>query len=190
MTFENDVKLLSKLLLDIDKQLLEFNEIVPYEYNRDAYSPRLINLLLSTSSQIEAYCNLFIVECNLHPSTSANDGIKGVLREMNQNGVLSNMDWTTIFTEKFQPFDGVYEWWTKNNKIKHSLATYILSVKYHHVVTAIVALHSLERLAYAKIHNILNGIDLLDINKWDKKSNISWQTAHELFHTYTAPKQL
>ena len=53
-----DLQLTDKIVDDIDLQLKEFNEIIPYEYNIDAYSPRLVNLLLSTCTIIERFCKL------------------------------------------------------------------------------------------------------------------------------------
>jgi hypothetical protein len=194
MTYtKQDVELLDKIVNDIDLQLKEFNEILPYEYNKNAYSPRLINLLLTTCVIIEKYCKLMQVECNLPAPTRENGGIRQLLKNIDQNGVLRNMEWTTAFNDNFQPFDGNYDWWALYNDTKHDTSFNITDVKYHHVVTAIVALHSLQRLVHAKLTNnwtTLHGKDLLDITKWDKRSNLSWQTHHELFHTYTAPKNL
>lgn len=132
------------------------------------------------------------MECNLPESTPQTGGIRQLLRTIDQNGVLSNMEWTTVFYDNFQPFDGIYDWWRLYNDTKHTETFSITDVKYRHVVTAIVALHSLQRLVYAKLTKdwtTLHGADLLDITKWDKKTNLSWQTRHNLFHTYTAPKK-
>jgi hypothetical protein len=190
MNFEELTSRLSKLVTDIDKQLKDFNEIIPYEHNQDAYSPRLVNMLLSTCSQIESFCKLIKNECNLPEPTSRNGGIRELLKKIDHNDVLSNMEWITSFYENFQPFDDIYDWWKKYNDIKHDMKTQILNVKYKHVLNAIVALHTLERLAYAKIQNNLNGRHLIDSNNWEKKSNQLWSTNHELFYTYTAPKTI
>lgn len=193
MTYtKQDLELPNKIVNDIDLQLKEFNEILPYEYNKNAYSPRLVNLLLTTCTVIERFCKLIQVECDLPEPTQKNGGIRQLLTNIDQNGVLGNMEWTTAFYDKFQPFDGIYTWWKLNNDTKHDISFNITDVKYCDVVTAIVALHSLQRLAYAKFTDdwtTLHGADLLDITKWDKKTNLSWHTHHELFHTYTAPKK-
>lgn len=189
---EEDLELPSKIVNDIDLQLKEFNEIIPFEYNQDAYSPRLVNLLLTTCSLIESYCKLIQIECSLPAPTQQNGGIRELIRTIDQSGVLANMDWTTAFHDTFQPFDGVMDWWEKYNATKHDLKLKITDVRYKHVVTAIVALHSLQRLAHAKHTKdwtCLQGEDLLDISKWEKKTDLSWHTHYELFHTYTAPKK-
>jgi len=116
------------------------------------------------------------------------DGMKDVLKQLNQNEVLSLMEWTTNFNDSFKPFDGNYDWWTKYNKVKHHLTTDILTIQYSHVVNAIVALVSLQRLAMAKISQNLNGTDLIDISKWDANSKWSYYSSLQNFHTYTGPK--
>jgi len=192
MTYaKQELSLLNKIVDDIDLQLKEFNEIVPYEYNKDAYSPRLVNLFLTTCTVIESFCKLIQVECNL-PTLEKNGGIRGLLKNIDKNGVLSNMEWITDFNEHFQPFDGVYDWWSKNNDAKHDLKTNILNIKYRDVLTTIVALHSLERLANAKFDEIkpVIGLDLLNIATWEKKSNRWYKTTHDLFHTFTAPRSI
>lgn len=188
---EHDLQLLRKIVNDIDLQLKEFNEIIPYEYNQEAYSPRLINMLLTTCSLIESYCKLIQRECSL-PEPSGNGGIKKLILKIDQSGVLANMEWHTVFHDSFQPFDGVMDWWDKYNATKHDLKLTVTSVKYKHVVTAIVALHTLQRLTHAKTSTDwiqLHGVELLDIAKWERKTNLLWATHHELFYTYTAPKK-
>ena len=98
-----------------------------------------------------------------------------------------------LLTLTFQRFDGVMDWWDKYNTTKHDLKLTVTSVKYKHVVTAIVALHTLQRLVHAKTSTDwiqLHGSDLLDISKWKKKTELLWITHHELFSTYTAPKKI
>jgi len=185
-----DLTLPDKIITDIDLQLKEFNQIIPYEYNTNAYSPRLVNLLLSTCTIIERFCKLIQIECSLPAPTPQNGGIRQLISNIDQNGVLANMNWTTVFNNTFQPFDGTYDWWQLYNNTKHDSNFNITDVKYHHVVTAIVALHSLQRLAYAKVDTrgtMLQGNDLLDITKWSQTSGLSWHTTHELFHTNTGP---
>ncbi|AFS82632.1 hypothetical protein [Candidatus Nitrosopumilus sediminis] len=186
-----DLKILDQVMNDIDLQLKDFNYIIPYEYNQEAYSPRLVNLLLTTCIVIERYCKILQIECQL-PEPDGNGGIRGVLRNLDGNGVLANMKWTTSFNEEFQPFDGTYAWWQMYNDTKHEETFSITDVKYRQVVTAILALHSLQRLAWAKLTTNwtkLNGMDLLDIEKWDEESDLSWSTRHGLFHTYSGPKK-
>lgn len=189
---EDDLQLLAKIVNDMDLQLKEFHEIIPYEYNQEAYSPRLVNLLLTTCSLIESYCKLIQRECSLPEPTTSNGGIRNLIKKIDQTGVLRNMEWHTIFHDSFQPFDGVMEWWEKYNGTKHDLKLTVTGVKYKHVVTAIVALHTLQRLVHAKTSTDwtqLHGADLLDITKWETKTNLLWSTHHELFYTYTAPKR-
>lgn len=189
-TIEN-LRILDQVMNDIDLQLKDFNYIVPYEYNQEAYSPRLVNLLLTTCIIIERYCKILQIECQLPEPNMTNGGIRGLLKKIDNNRVLANMEWTTAFNEKFQPFDGTYAWWQMYNDTKHVETFSIIDVKYRHVVTAIVALHSLQRLAWAKLTTNwiqLHGADLLDVSKWNKESNLSWKTSHGLFHTYSAPK--
>jgi len=44
MSFSFEIRELKRIWEDLEKQLLEFNEIVPFEKNpHDVYSPRLVN---------------------------------------------------------------------------------------------------------------------------------------------------
>src|SRR2546428_10865115 len=98
MTYsKKDLELPNKIVDDIDLQLKEFNQIIPYEYNKNAYSPRLVNLLLTTCAVIERFCKLIQVECNLPEPTRENGGIRKLLTNIDQNVVLKNMEWTTAF---------------------------------------------------------------------------------------------
>ncbi|OLD21267.1 MAG: hypothetical protein AUI59_03270 [Thaumarchaeota archaeon 13_1_40CM_2_39_13_1] len=88
--YDTNWTFLYELLIDTERQLGEFNERVPFKYNKDVFSPRLVNLLLMACTQIEALCKIFITELKLRKPTRKN-GMRGVIAEIDKNGVLSNM---------------------------------------------------------------------------------------------------
>ncbi len=115
--------------------------------------------------------------------------MKDVLRQLDHGGVLSNMDWKSIFGTTQQPFSNDYEWWTKYNKIKHYLISEVHTVKFHHVMDAIVALESLHRLAVAKKEFNMSNTEILDSNNWEKDGFQRFTSNLELFMTTTTPKR-
>ena len=167
MVFPGYDELLLELLYDTERQLEDFNHLVPFKYNKDVYSPRLVNLLHTTCTQIETLCSLLVPELNL-PGPQG-DGIKDVLRQLDANGVLSKMNiYSRKMDEKFQPFvGGTYEWWTRNNKIKHDLLAKGRAIKYRTVVDGIAALVCLHRLSSAMFNSTtFLPSEILDSQNW------------------------
>jgi hypothetical protein len=167
VVFASYDELLLELLYDTERQLEEFSHLVPFKYNKDVYSPRLVNLLLTTCTQIETLCELLVPELQL-PGKQG-DGIKDVIRQIDTNGILSKMNiYSKKLDEKFRPFaNGTYDWWTKNNKVKHELLVKGRAIKYHTVVDGIAALVCLHRLSNA-MHNSksFTASEMLDSQNW------------------------
>ena len=66
--FQTDLENLGKLHNDLEKQMLTFDEVVPYERQRTAqiYSPRLLNMMLVCGAQVEAVTRLVSNRCDIH----------------------------------------------------------------------------------------------------------------------------
>ncbi|MEW5841379.1 MAG: hypothetical protein AB1753_10295 [Thermoproteota archaeon] len=165
MSLASDQDFLAELLYDTEKQLADFNDIIPFKYNKNVFSPRLVNLHLTTCSQIEALCGLFITELNLMGPSG--NGMKDVMLELDVNGVLSNMkiDWYSL-GETFSPFTTGYDWWVKYNKTKHKMVAEAKNLKYSDVANGLAALAGLHRLASAMRLYVYTKNDILDKTKW------------------------
>ena len=93
--FQFDLENLKKLHTDLEKQMLQFDEVVPYERQRTAhiYSPRLLNMMLVCGAQIEAVTRLISRRCNF---VEQNGGIPSLIREINKKLVLSKFTIVSI----------------------------------------------------------------------------------------------
>ena len=74
---------LQKLHEDIEKQLLQFDEIIPYEQQTtaDIFSPRLLNMMLFCCPQIEAVTKLISEKCDF-PLNENDDKFEGNKKSM------------------------------------------------------------------------------------------------------------
>lgn len=103
-----EFQLLEKLHEDLEKQLITFDEIVPFERQRTAliFSPRMLNMLLSCCPQIESLVELICKRCNIPLKQKNQHGklidrsIRELIEEINHDNVLSKM---TITGKKTQP---------------------------------------------------------------------------------------
>jgi len=182
-------KILSEFLSDTERQLKNFSDNVPFEYNPDVYSPRLLNLLLVTCAQIEALCWFFMAEFSW--ALPQNQGMKWVISQLDQNNVLSQMKLKSTLTPNLIcPFSGSYAWWTKYNDSKHDLVTKSQDVKYADVIDAISAYFALFNLAVTRIETTASEADLLSGNNWDLDSHRQFWSSEHLFVTDTAYKDL
>ena len=151
MTFEVDLKNLKRLHRDSEKQLLEFNEIVPYEHNpANVYSPKLVNLLLTVGPQIENLTDLIIIQLQLSPE---GNGLSSRIKELDKDGVLSSFEITSMpQNTQFHPFTEDFSWWEIYNKTKHDLSRSQFEITYLSVINSLAVLASLHRLANIVLH--------------------------------------
>lgn len=141
--FQLELENLRKLHIDLEKQMLDFDEIIPYERQRTAqiYSPRLLNMMLVCATQIEAITRLISSKCNLVTT----GGIPSLIRKINQNAVLSNFNIISIpHRLQFTPFTEDLEWWDAYNDLKHDLLDKQFKITYATVMNAFAALSSLS----------------------------------------------
>src|SRR5689334_10341647 len=105
---------LQKLHLDLEKQMLNFDEIVPFERQRTAeiYSPRLLNMMLVCGAHIESVTKLISRRCDFNYPD-----LRTAIRTINKKGVLSNFGIISIPHELvFTPFTDSLEWWESYNE--------------------------------------------------------------------------
>lgn len=171
---------LQKLHEDIEKQLLKFDEIIPYEKQTSAeiFSPRLLNMMLSCCPQIEAITKLISERCDFPLNETNNENndrkkpisVPKLIKKINENGVLSNLflqvkmhDYGAGFT----PFEQGMKWWQKYADLKHGLTFKHTEINYTHVMEAFTALAGLHCIA-SMIERFYNydPLDILDKNNW------------------------
>lgn len=103
MVFSETLKESHLIHKDLETQFLEFDSIIPFEKQTcmDIYSPRLVNMLLTTCPQIESIC----VMLNDHMKITKNGNIPALMEEINRNKVLEKIVIYSKFTKKkFFPF--------------------------------------------------------------------------------------
>ncbi len=147
-SFEYDLNNLRKLHTDLEKQMIQFDEIIPFERQTTAkiFSPRLLNMMISCGPQIEAITELICVRCNIELPKKKN--IPELIQKMNSKGVLSNLEISTLAHGiLFTPFTRDLEWWQTYNDLKHELAQKQSKTTYTVVMDALAALAALHRLA-------------------------------------------
>lgn len=144
--FKIDLESLRKLHTDLEKQMLMFDEVVPYERQRTAqiYSPRLLNMMLVCGAQIEAVTRLIARRGNF----SDYDNIPSLIRQINQKTVLSKFQIVSIpYRLLFTPFTKELSWWNAYNELKHELKEKQFKITYTIVMDAFAALSALHYLA-------------------------------------------
>lgn len=171
--FQNDLENLKKLHVDLEKQMLNFDEIIPFERQRTAevYSPRLLNMMLVCGAQIEAVTGLILRKCGISDN---NEGIRPLIRKINQKKVLSNFKIMSIPHKlQFSPFTNDLVWWESYNQLKHDLQDKQFIIKYTTVMDAFAALAGLHCLANQLLLVSNNDISkVLDHKNWIPDSTI------------------
>jgi hypothetical protein len=136
---------LKKLHTDLEKQMLKFDEIIPYERQETAkiYSPRLLNMMLACCPQIEAVTKLIAEKCNFTGNV-----VPKLIQKINNNAVLSKFSIVSIPHQLlFTPFTKELSWWQAYNKLKHELTGKQFKLTYTIVMDAFAALAALHCLA-------------------------------------------
>ena len=153
---------LKKLHVDLEKQMLNFDEIVPFERQRTAeiYSPRLLNMMLVCGAQIDAVTRLIAKRCGFNH----NDHIPPLIRKINEKTVLSNFQIISIPHKlQFTPFTRDLEFWDAYNELKHELQEKQFKITYTRVMDGFAALATLHYLAGQLVavrdENITNVLD-------------------------------
>jgi hypothetical protein len=171
---------LVKLHVDLEKQMLSFDEVVPYERQRTAqiYSPRLLNMMLVCGVQVESITKLVLRRCNL----DNHDGIRPSIQKINKKAVLSNFNIISIpHRLQFTPFTRDLEWWESYNELKHELKEKQFKLTYSTVMDAFAALAALHCLTDKLI---INGDDMipkiLDAKYWTYNQNMYEVTKYNI----------
>lgn len=158
-----DLENLQKLHQDLEKQMLSFDEIIPFERQRtsEIYSPRLLNMMLVCGAHIETVTKLISRRCDFNY-----DDLRSSIRKINEKFVLSKFYIISIPHEiQFTPFTDKLEWWESYNELKHELQEKQFKITYTRVMDAFACLSALHFLAQKlmsiqdndEISNILNG---------------------------------
>lgn len=144
--YEMHLSNLKKLHVDLEKQMMKFDEIIPYERQATSriYSPRLLNLMLACCPQIEAIIKLISHRCGF-PNCSQ---IPKMIQKINEKGVLSNFQIISIPHKlQFTPFTKELSWWKAYNNLKHELTEKQFELTYAKIMDALAALAILHCLA-------------------------------------------
>ena len=169
-SYEDHLHNLKKLHIDLEKQMLKFDEILPYERQKtsEIYSPRLLNMMLACCPQIEATTKLISQKCKFSQKCNFSEkSVPGLIQKINEKNVLSNFKIVSIPHKlMFKPFTGELSWWSAYNNLKHELAEKQFELTYSKVMSAFAALTALHYLA-----SYLNGDDnhvqeILDKDSW------------------------
>ena len=150
----SELRLLEKLHEDLEKQLIAFDEIIPFERQRTAhiFSPRMLNMLLSCCPQIESLVEMICKICNIALKKNQNGklidkSIRELIGEINYDGVLAKI---TITGKKhglqFTPFTQELKWWITYNELKHNLGKKQDLVNYTILMDAFAALAAFYHL--------------------------------------------
>lgn len=174
--FKFELENLRKLQDDIEKQLLQFDEIIPYERQTTAkiFSPRLLNLMLSCCPQIEAVTKLLCNRCEIPLNELGENGrqkpisVPKLISKINAKAVLSGLEIQTISDQlMFTPFTLHLEWWQKYANLKHGLAKKQYDITYTDIMNAFSALAVLHYVTYHAIISFNETIPfLLDRKYW------------------------
>jgi len=165
MEFSFDIRELKRIWMDLEKQMFDFNEIIPYGRNpHDVYSPKLVNMMLITGPQIEAMAKLIVKKLKLKPKGK---GVPRYLKEINKNAVLSVQRIVSITSGLlFTPFPAEYAWWKSYNLTKHELLEEIFKIRYQKVIESLAALAILHRIYDVMEENPKHGKEVLDRKNW------------------------
>ncbi|MFM7797101.1 MAG: hypothetical protein ACKO7N_10095 [Candidatus Nitrosotenuis sp.] len=164
---------LEKLHIDLEKQMLTFDEIVPFERQTTAkiFSPRLLNIMLVCGAQIEAVTDLIVRRCNIeqkyvYKGKKKEKSVTQLIKDIDAHAVLSKMEIVSKSHEVlFSPFH--LDWWAKYNELKHELSTKHLQINYTTVMDSLAALSGLYCLAKKLLFvqdEVIN--DVLDHKSW------------------------
>ena len=143
-SYEFPLNNLKKLHADLEKQMLKFDEILPYGHQNasEIYSPLLVNMMLACCPQIEATTKWISTKCNF-----SKDSVPGRIQKINEKNVLSNFEIILIpHALPFSPFTELL-WWNAYNKLKHELTENQFELTYFEVMSAFAALTALHHLA-------------------------------------------
>lgn len=152
---------------DIERQFLEFNEIIPVKKNpiREIYSPRFFNMIHTLGSQVDALLQILLKDLGIKLKTK---NFPEYYSALNVNGVLSfqkvkcSLNHSTI-----QPFkESSPEWWNKYNKAKHDLPFGIESIRLNHILDSLAGLYVLNELAWTREIATDLAIDLPDFYRY------------------------
>ncbi len=171
------LKNLQKLHLDLEKQMVKFDEIIPYERQTTAkiFSPRLLNMILVCGPQIESVTRLIANRCNIPLDDAIDDSgtkqpksIPRLIHEINSKSVLSKFKIISrAHNLLFSPFVERLEWWQKYNDLKHGLGTKQFEINYTVVMDALAGLSTLYCLAdKLMIHHDNEVPEILDAKNW------------------------
>lgn len=148
---------LEKLHVDLEKQMIKFDEIIPYERQTTAkiFSPRLLNMMLACGPQIESVTKLIAKRCKIDLNDVIDDSgntmprsTPKLIHEINSKTVLSGFEIVTkLHNLQFTPFTLHLEWWNKYNDLKHGLSTKQFEINYAVVMDALAGLSGLHCLA-------------------------------------------
>ena len=172
LSFEYDLGNMKRLQKDSEEQLLNFNEIVPYEQNpSNIYSPKLVNLILQVGPQVENLIDLIMQKFGL---TSSRNGVPSRIDSINKKGVLSNLQIVSSpHGLLFTPFTKDLRWWDDYQKTKHDLSKFQFKVTYLSVMQSFAALAGLHRLADAIEKSGANSSDqILDRKNWKEFAGV------------------
>ncbi|CDI04944.1 hypothetical protein [Candidatus Nitrosotenuis uzonensis] len=148
---------LQKLHTDLEKQMMKFDEIIPFERQTTAmiFSPRLLNMMLACGPQIESMTKLIAKRCNIDAFDIVDDAgtkwsksVPKLIQEINSKAVLAKF---RIVSKPhlllFTPFTLHLEWWQDYNNLKHGLSTNQFKINYTVVMNALAALSALHCIA-------------------------------------------
>jgi len=149
-TFKYNLNNLTKLQTDLEKQMLQFDEIIPFERQTTAkiFSPRLLNMMIVCGPQVEAVTELICKRCNIDVPEKKN--VPELIKKINSKAVLSNFEIVSLLHNLlFTPFTRDLEWWQTYNRLKHELAEQQSKITYTVVMDGLAALAGLHFLAHS-----------------------------------------
>ncbi len=172
--FKSQLDNLQKLHDDLEKQMHNFDEVVPYGRQRtaDIYSPRLLNLMLVCGAHIEAITRLISLVCGF-PN---NGGIPSLIRKINENAVLSKFEIVSISHGlQFAPFTDSLDWWDAYNELKHDLVDKSAKITYTTVMDTFAALAALHCLSQVLFDNSKEDVPkILDKKNWIQSGKMAF----------------
>jgi len=180
MTIEEkrtELENLLKLHVDLEKQMKNFDEIIPYERQSTAmiFSPRLLNIMLACGPQIEAVTRWIASWCDMETSEPDQEcqgrikqfSVPKMIRKINEKDVLSILPIYSLQHKiQFTAFEDKKEWWDLYNNLKHGLANSHKKINYRVVMDALAALASLHCIAAKLSENERDISSVLDSKRW------------------------
>ena len=168
---------LQKLHSDLEKQMMRFDEIIPYERQTTSliFSPRLLNIMLACGPQIESltrwiasWCNMELIEADEECEGKTKQiSVPKLIHRINEKGVLSKFPlYSNQHKLQFTPFVGRLDWWDLYNNLKHGLANSHQKINYRIVMDALAALSALHCLAEKLAINEKDNSSVMDGEKW------------------------